>query len=162
LLHPSLPPSLSFPLSLVLFLERVPSPSPLSFPSPSLSAPPSPSPSPSPSPTCDTANRQWTGHVSTPEHRRRVRRLLNVVNDPRFLRSLDDQVVPPFSPSFSLCCFPSSSLRLCLTQPIPLARTPTTTEAMTLLTFFCGWSGWQIREMPVTVRSMVQRLQASN
>lgn len=53
-------------------------------------------------------SRQWTGHVGTPEQRRRVRRLLSVENDPRFLRSLDDQ----------------------------------------------------IREMPVTVRTMVHRLQS--
>ena len=28
-------------------------------------------------------SRQWTGHVGTPEHRRRVRCLLNVVHEPR-------------------------------------------------------------------------------
>ena len=30
-------------------------------------------------------SRQWTGHVGTPEHRRRVRCLLNVVHEPRSL-----------------------------------------------------------------------------
>ena len=92
-------------------------------------------------------SRQWTGHVGTPEHRRRVRCLLNVVHEPR-----------SFLPSLLQARLPA---RPALSNIYLNARCPSNNRIISanILRRFLRGLDDQIREMPAAVRAMVQRLQ---